>query len=34
MAKAFQRVRYVNLVFEVVPQMGTATSGGYILAPF
>uniref|UniRef100_A0AAT9JF83 Capsid protein n=1 Tax=Macrotermes subhyalinus permutotetra-like virus 1 TaxID=3133506 RepID=A0AAT9JF83_9VIRU len=31
-AGAFHRIRYLSLVFEVVPQMGTATSGGYLLS--
>uniref|UniRef100_A0AAT9JA32 Capsid protein n=1 Tax=Reticulitermes flavipes permutotetra-like virus 1 TaxID=3133507 RepID=A0AAT9JA32_9VIRU len=30
-ASVFHRIKYVRLMFKVVPQMGTATSGGYML---
>uniref|UniRef100_A0AAT9JA00 Capsid protein n=1 Tax=Blattella germanica permutotetra-like virus 1 TaxID=3133504 RepID=A0AAT9JA00_9VIRU len=31
-SRAFHRIRYLSLVFEVVPQVGTSTAGGYILS--
>lgn len=31
-ATTFHRIRYLSLVFEVQPQMGTSTTGGYILS--
>lgn len=32
-ASAFQRIRWVKLEFELVPQVSTSTSGGLIMAP-